>query len=192
MASSPTVADFAPPRWKRIIVQSLMGGTACGVILSLCLVAISFYWQHPKGWDKKAIRASNVKAEPLVRLAEKSGKFVDESSGIIFTFDLENTTSEDITVPKSVSILGEDKNSHALHGSLLKTEKDVFIPSHHSVTMFVENDGLCVAQFDPKKCFEYFSNDSHIVLLDSTAKLEIRIPVPELTIPSGTQINFSK
>src|SRR5690242_12867023 len=90
-ASSPVT--LASP-WKRIIVRSLLGGAACGLVLATTLVLFFYYSHRPKGWSKDAIRVFNVKAEPITKLNKQ---LKDESSGIIFSVDLQNTTSDDIT-----------------------------------------------------------------------------------------------
>ncbi len=183
-------ASLPPPLWKRVIIRALVGGAACGVVVSIAFGGLYFYTQHPKEWDKKAVQAATVKAVPLSRLNDK---FEEVGTGVAFTIDLENTRSEDMTISQSVTIMQEDKASHALHGSFLKLDRDVFIPSHHAVSMSLDASDLCVAKYDPQTCFNtYFQDDSYIVLLDNSLKYEIRIPMPKLTIPSGQRIELPK
>jgi len=160
------------------------------VVVSLAFGGVYFYTRHPEGWDKKAVRPAAVNAVPLSRLNDK---FEEVGTGVAFTIDLENTRSQDITVSQSVIIMQEDKASYALHGSFLKLDRDVFIPSRHTVRMFLDASDLCVAKYDPQTCFNtYFQNDSYIVLLDNSLKYEIRIPMPKLTIPSEQRVELPK
>lgn len=187
-ASSPNILP-SPPRWQRVIVRALLGGAACGLVLTMGIASLYFYTQRPKGWNKTGIRAVNVKAEPITKLNDQ---LKDTSSGVFFSVDLENTTDEDITVPKSVTILQESKTSHALHGSFLEVSKDIFIPARHVVSGSLDAAGLCAPNYDPQTCFNsYFQDDDYIVLLDSQAKYEIRIPIPVLTLPpKGGRLAF--
>ena len=158
--------------------------------MALAICALYFYTQRPKEWDKKSVRTANVKAQPISRLNDK---FQDIGSGITFTVDLENTTNNDITIQQGVNVLQEQRGSHALHGSFVKLDHDVFLPSHHVVSLFLGSSDLCAAKYDPKECFNsYFQDYDNIVLLDNIQKLEIRIPIPKLTIPSGQTVELPK
>lgn len=171
-------------------MRSVVGGSSCGIVLVLSLAGLYFYSQQPKGWNKKALRAGHVKAEPITRLNEQ---FKDVGLGATFTADLENTTSADITVPQSVTVMQEDKHSHALHQSFLKLDRDVFIPSRHIVTISLTASDICSPKNDPQGCFKsYFEDDDQIVLLDEVAKYEIRLPIPALTVRSGIKFELPK
>lgn len=182
MASSATspIPKPAPSPWKRIVVRSLIGGAACGLVLALVVIGSYWYTERPKAWNSKAVRTTNVKAQPLDRVNDK---FEEVHSGITFMVALENTTSEDITIPQSVRIEQEEKSSHALHGSFLRLDHDVFLPSRHVVSVFLDNSDLCAAKYEPQSCFNsYFQDFDNIVLFDSIQKIEIRIPIPKLTV----------
>lgn len=191
--ASPVIRPVSlppPALWKRIIVRSLVGGAACGLVIAAAVSGLYFYSLSSKVWNKKALRTANVKAQPLSRLDDK---FQEVGSGVTFSVDLENTTSDDITIPKTVTILQEQKDSHALHGSFLKLDQDVFLPSRHVVSLSLDSSDLCVAKYDPQTCFNsYFQGFDNIVLLDNVQKYEIRIPIPKLTIPSDKTVELPK
>jgi len=184
--ASPANSATAPPfdrGWKRLVIRSLLGGTTCGVVLVLALGCLYFYAQRPKPWNQKALRAAQVKAHPLYDFVQKNDKLEAGSYGFSLTVNLENATNRDITIPESVTVMQEAKDSHALHDSRLRLRGDSFIPAGHTVTLSIETGtDLCAPNEDEKDCFKsYFQEDDSIVLFDNPAKYEIRIPVPTLT-----------
>ncbi len=88
----------APAPWKRLIVRGLAWGFGCGLAVFLVFLAVLFYAQRPKGWDARALRVKNAKAEGLSLMDEH---LAEKSTGISFTVDLENTTGADITLPQT-------------------------------------------------------------------------------------------
>lgn len=137
-----------------------IAAAAAGIIFALCIVAGAVLWyasrpKPPKPWN-----------------------------GIAFTFDVENTTPLDLTLPQHIIVMQESKSSHALHGSFLKLDHDYFIPAHHTMTVSLGNSNLCAPNFDPSGCFHaYFEEDQAIVLFDQQNRHEIHIEMPALTIP---------
>jgi len=78
------------------------------------------------------------------------------------------------------------KGTGALHGSLLKLDKEYFLPAKHVVSIAFSNANLCAAQEDPQICFNsYFKDQAEIVIFDTTRKFEIRIPMPAFTAPKS-------
>ena len=169
--------------WKRFIVRSSAWGVGCGLGISLVLLSVYFYTQRPKHWDTHALRVKSAKAEALSLMDEH---LAEKSTGTIFTVDLENTTGIDITLPQTLTVMQATKGTGALHGSLLKLDKEYFIPAHHVVSMTLENDDLCAAKVEPQSCFDsYFNDQGQIVIFDETRKYEIRIPIPAFTAPKS-------
>ena len=79
-----------------------------------------------------------------------------------------------------------DRQTGALHGSLLKLDKEYFIPAGHVVSVVLENDDLCVAKEEPQTCFDaYFKDQSEIVIFDEATKYEIRVAIPTFTAPKN-------
>jgi hypothetical protein len=74
------------------------------------------------------LRAKATKAGALSLMDENLEK---KSTGVIFTVDLENAPGADIALPQSVTIMEATKATGALHGSLLKLDKEYFLPAHH-------------------------------------------------------------
>ncbi len=122
---------------------------------------------------------SNASATQPLNLTETS-------SGISFSVDLQNTTNEDVTIPKTVIVMQASRGTHTLHDSLLALKGDYFIPAGHSVLATLENSELCAAHEDPHQCFDaFFKNDDEIVLFDESRKYEIHISIPQIQIPKG-------
>lgn len=179
-ATATGISTFS---WKRLAVRSLLGGAACGVVLALILIAFFLYQERPKSWDSRALRTVHVKAEPIDQLDEKL-KAV--GTGIFFTVDVENATDTDISLPQTLTVMGKSRDSHALHGSFLKLNRDYFIPAKHIETLSLDADQLCSTDTEPQKCFDsYFKDDEEIVVFDNQNRYELRISMPSLTVPPG-------
>lgn len=181
MTENATTKAMSP--WKRLAVRALLGGAACGVVLGLILIAFFLYQERPKQWDSRSLRAAHVKAEPIDQLDEK---FNVVGTGIFFTVDVENTTGADISLPQTLTVMGKTRDSHALHASFLKLNRDYFIPAKHIETISLEATQLCAAGYSAQKCFDnYFKNDEEIVVFDNLNRYELRISMPSLTVPPG-------
>jgi hypothetical protein len=116
--------------------------------------------------------------------------FTETGSGVSFSVDLLNTTSSDLTIPKTVIIMQATRGTHTLHSSLLWLAGDYFIPAGHSVSATLENSGFCRANEDPQQCFDdHFKGDDEIVLFDQSPKYEIHISVPPIRIPKNSTKN---
>jgi len=176
-------------RKSRFVLRSLLWGGACGLVLAGGLTGAFFYEQQPKPWNTHALRATNVKAEPLSKL---NNKLEEESSGIWFTADVENTTGIDMTLPQTETIMGQTKGSHALHGSFLKLNHDYFLPARHVTSVSLSSDDLCAANYAPQSCFDsYFKDDEDTVIFDESHKYELHIRIPALTLPPQNQTTVS-
>lgn len=172
---------------SRLIRCALAWGFGCGLAMSFVLLSLHFYTQRPKGWDTRALRMKNAKAEALSLMDEQ---LAEKSTGTIFTVDLENTTSQDIILPQTLKVMQMVKGTRALHGSLLKLHNEYFIPAHHIVSISLENDDLCAAKVQPQSCFDtYFKDQGEIVIFEETHKYEIRIPMPDLTAPKSRNMS---
>ena len=179
-------SSFVDSPFKRSTIRALTWGAGCGLVLSLVLLSVYFYTQRPKGWDTQALRVKNTKAEALFRMDER---LQETSSGVIFTVDLENATAADITLPSTLTIMQARKGSGALHGSLLKLDREHFIPAHHVVSITLENDDLCAAKADPQSCYDsYFKDEGEIVIFEKTHRYEVHISVPALTPPRNETV----
>jgi hypothetical protein len=168
---------------KRLFIRTFAWGAGCGLVLIVGATAIFFYSQRPKAWDTHRLVVRHAKAEGLSRMNEK---FDEVSSGITFSADVENTTAADVTLPASLTLMGQTRGSHSLHGSLLKLGSDYFLPAHHVTTISLDSSELCAANDPPQQCFDsYFKDDEDLVLFDESHKYEILIPVPALTLPKS-------
>jgi hypothetical protein len=169
--------------WQKVFLRAT--GVAARVTLALVGVGLSIYWysSRPKAWDTHALIVRHAKAEGLSRLNDK---FDEISSGSTFTVDVENTTGADISLPQTLTIMGQTRASHALHGSFLKLAREYFLPARHVTTISLEVDDQRAANDPPQSCFDrYFKEDEDIVIFDDAQKYEILIPVPPLTLPSS-------
>jgi hypothetical protein len=102
----------------------------------------------------------------------------ERTTGMLFTFELENTTGVDITIPQDVRIM-KAGGTGILDSSPLKLRESYFIPARHSVALTLENSDLCSPTSDPEQCFDaHFQGDAAIVIFDESRRLEIRIPMP--------------
>jgi hypothetical protein len=164
---------------KRLLIQSLTWGVGCGLVLATMILAILFYGHRAKGWDAHALRVHHVRAEGLSQL-----KFDEVSSGIEFSVDVENATAADVSLPHTLTTLGQTRGSHSLHSSLLRLREDYFLPARHVTTISLASADMCAANHPPQQCFEtYFKDDEDLIIFDESHKYEILIPVPTLTLP---------
>jgi hypothetical protein len=172
---------------KRLFIRSFAWGAGCGLVLVVVLAAVKLYEARPKTWDSRALSVKHAEAGAFVRLNEK---LEEVSSGITFTVDVENTTTADVTLPRTLTIMEQKHGSHALHNSSLKLGADYFLPAHHVTAISLESDELCAANHPPQQCFDrYFKGDEDFVIFDEPQKFEAVIPVPTLTLPRGKTVS---
>jgi hypothetical protein len=163
---------------KRLIIRGLAIGAGCGLMLATVFLIFNYVASRPKGWDVRSLRVAHPQAQPLMRMDEHLNSV---SSGVILSFDLENTTGTDIKLPGNSMIMQTSKGSAALHPSLLRLNQKYFIPAHHSVVVSLENDELCTPDMKPHDCFNgTFKDEGEIVIFEDGPKYEIHIPIPAL------------
>jgi hypothetical protein len=167
--------------WKKFAIRAIAGGFGFGVGAAVVVLIFVWYSERPKSWDTSALRVKGVRAEGLFLMGEK---LEEKSTGTMFTVDLENATGADLTLPQTLTVMQTAKGTGALHGSLLKLDKDYFLPGHHVVSVVLQNDDLCAAKVEAQTCFDsYFKDQSEIVVFDELHKYEVHIGVPSLTPP---------
>ena len=161
-------------RWKRLILRSLAGGTACGITVAVMLLALYAYTHRTKSWDNKAVRAARENPELTMNFNVQPNARIP-----VFSADLENTTDEDISLPRSTLIFQESRRAHALHGSILKLKEDYVLPARHVMRIVLDSNFACpTATNDAQHCFElFFKGDDSLILLDRSSRLEIRVPI---------------
>ena len=170
---------------RRMFIRSLAWGSGCGLVLVVALTSVLFYGHRPKTWDPHALRTKHVKAQGLSRLDDNLEAV---SSGVDFSADIENTTGADVTLPRTLAVMGRTRESRALHGSFLRLRRDYFLAARHITTVSLEVDDLCAANDPPQSCFDrYFKDDDDIVVFDESHKYELHIPVPTFTPPGNAK-----
>ena len=114
-----------------------------------------------RGFDEDkqpTTRKVNKSSDPYALIAQpiqlQASDIEEQHSGVSFSVDLQNTTSADVTIPKTVIIMQATRGTHTLHSSLLWLAGDYFIPAGHSVSAILENSGFCQAGEDPHQCFD--------------------------------------
>lgn len=121
----------------------------------------------------------NVKAEGVGHAKFSGNSFDVDGIGTAFSFDLENTTAEDVTLPKDVKIMQSDKSSGSLADSSLALQKDYFIPAKHTVAVDLQNPNECVKTMKTNECFDaIFKNVGEIVIFDQSTKREFALLSP--------------
>ena len=168
--------------WKALAVRVGMWGLGFGLGLGMIFAVSIWLLDRPKGWDSRALIPHNVKADGIGH-AKIEGSTLDvDGIGTSFTFDLENTTSEDITLPKDIRIMQSDKSSGALADSSLALPKDYFLPAKHSVAITIQNPNECIKSIRTDECFNaIFKDVGEIVIFDQSTKREIYFSVPSFS-----------
>jgi len=174
--------------WKYFVLRALAWGVGCGLGISVAVLSVFFYTRRPKHWDAGALLVKRAKAQALSALDDK---LAEKGRGVVFTVDIENTTGADITLPQSVTIMQSARETGALHGSVLKLEREYLIPARHVVRIAIDNDDLCTATVSPQNCFDaYFKDQTEIVIFDSQEKYEVHVPIPTFTAPKDSTFRF--
>jgi hypothetical protein len=168
--------------WKQTFFRAAGWGFGFGagivIVGGICL----WLWNRPKGWDTGALRARNIKAEGIAHAKPHDNVLDLDAIGTAFTFDLENTTREDVTLSPGVRIMLSDKETKALSDSTLVVTKDYFLPSKQSVSVTIQNSSECNESMKTTDCFDaIFKGSNEIVIFDENAKREIRLKIPPLT-----------
>jgi hypothetical protein len=168
--------------WKQTFLRAAGWGFGFGVGVVIVGGTCLWFWGRPKGWDTGALRAKNIKAEGIGHAKEHDNILDVDAMGTAFTFDLENTTREDVTLSPGVRIMLSNKETKALSDSSLLVAKDYFLPSKQSVSVTIQNSSECTESMKTDACFDaIFKGASEIVIFDESAKREIRLPIPPFT-----------
>jgi hypothetical protein len=185
METSALEANKPIGLWKRIAIRSAVGGMTCGVVLIIGAAVAVYFANRPKEWNDRALKVVHSEAHPFDRWGDD---LKEESSGITFDVDIQNTTGVDINIAQDLSIMSQTRSTHALKGTFLQLGHAYFIPARHTVSVSMGSTELCAADYDPRKCFEsYFKDSDALVIFDGIARLKISIPMPSLTYDPTTR-----
>ena len=173
--------DTGKPKtsWKMLIVRSCMWGLGFGVGVGIVLAVSVWLIERPKGWNTRDLVLHNVKAEGVGHAKMDGSTFDVDGIGTSFSFDLQNATSEDITLPKDVRVMQSEKSNGSLADSSLVLSKEYFLPAKHTVAVTIQNPNECIKSMRTDECFNaIFKNVGEIVIFDQSAKRELRFAVP--------------
>jgi hypothetical protein len=102
--------------------------------------------------------------------------------------DIQNTTSFDITLPENLMVLSQAKGTHALKATFPQLGRAYFIPAGHTVSVSLDADNICAANYDPHHCYDaYFKDVDALVIFDDQHRYKIDIPMPPLIYQPGTK-----
>ena len=156
-----------------------MWGLRFGLGVGTILAVSIWLMERPKSWNMRALTPHNVKVAGIGHAKDLGSTFDVDGIGTSFSFDLENTTSEDLTLPKDVKVMQSDKSSGSLADSSLLVQKEYFILAKHTVAVTLQNANECVKTMKTDESFDAIFRDvSEIVIFDQSAKKEIRFAVP--------------
>jgi hypothetical protein len=165
--------------WKIVALRTGVWGLGFGLGVGTILGVSIWLMGRPKSWNTSALTPHNIKAEGIGHAKDLGSTFDVDGIGTSFSFDLENTTSEDITLPKYAKVMQSDKSSGSLADSSLLIQKEYFIPAKHTVVVTLQNANECVKTMRTDECFDaIFKNIGDIVIFDQSAKRESRFAVP--------------
>ncbi|MGA8025634.1 MAG: hypothetical protein WB992_00710, partial [Bryobacteraceae bacterium] len=72
------------------------------------------------------------------QIASKHGVTISSEppdSGVMFEVDIQNATASDITIPADLKVLSRTRGTHALKETVLKLDREYFIPARHTVSV---------------------------------------------------------
>jgi hypothetical protein len=165
--------------WKLAALRAAMWGIGFGAGVGIVLAWSIWFMGRPRSWNLRALTPHNVKIEGIGHAKDLGTTFDVDGIGTSFSFDLENTTSEDVTLPKDAKIMQSDKSSGSLSDSSLQIQKEYFIPAKHTVAITLQNANECIKSMRTDECFDaIFKNVGEIVIFDQSSKREIRFKVP--------------
>jgi len=157
-------------------------GLGFGLGVGIVLAASLWFIERPKGWNNRDLVPHNIKAEGIGHAKIEGSNLDVDGIGTSFSFDLQNTTSEDITLPKDVRVMQSEKSSGSLEDSSLVFAKDYFLPAKHTVAVSIQNPNECIKTMKTDECFDaIFKNVGEILIFDQSAKREIRLAVPDFS-----------
>jgi hypothetical protein len=176
--------DSVSPKasWKMVALRLGSWGLGFGLGIGIVLAVSVWLADRPKSWNRRALVPHNAKAEGVGHMKDVGANYDVDGIGTSFSFDLENTTAEDITFPKDVKVMQSGKASGSLSDSSLALEKEYFIPAKHTVAVTLQNPNQCVKTMKTNECFDaIFKNVGELIIFDQSTKREIRFPIPLFT-----------
>ncbi len=169
--------------WKRIAIQAAIGGAAFGAVVVIGTAIAAYVANRPKEWDDRSLKVVHSEGHPFSKM---NGEMKEESSGIDFEVDIQNTTGTDITITQDLSVMSQTRSTHALKDTFLKLPRAYFIPARHTVSVSMGSTEICAANYDPRKCYDsYFQDEDALVIFDQGSRLKINIPMPQLIYEPG-------
>lgn len=165
--------------WKSTALRLSAWGFGCGMGLAMIAVFAIWFRELPKHWSSRDLIPHHVEVVGIGHARTEGSSLEIDGIGTSFSMDLQNTTSEDVTLSKDLLVMQSDKNSGALTESSLALEKDYFIPAKHTVSVVIQNSNECNKDMKSDECFEaLFKNVEAIFIFDQLTKREIRFDVP--------------
>jgi hypothetical protein len=178
MATGAPEGDKAIPPWKRIAIRAAIGGAVFGVVVVIGSAIAMYVASQPKEWNDRALKVVHSEGHPLVKLGRD---YQEESSGIAFDVDVQNTTPTDVTIAQNVDVLSQARGTNVLKKTAFVLEKTYFIPAHHTVSITLTESRSCGPKAPPRECYNsYFLEADTLVIFDVPTRLKIDIPKPKL------------
>src|SRR5260221_5556607 len=111
MATGAPEAGKAIALWKSITIRAAIGGAAFGVIVVIGTAVAVYVANRPKEWNDRALKAVHSEGRPFTKWGRE---MKEESTGIDFEVDIQNTTGTDITLAQDLSGMSQTRSTHAL------------------------------------------------------------------------------
>jgi hypothetical protein len=138
--------------------------------------------QAPDSASVKPAAFGRAVQDPTSSVSEQSQNAEPGLTGIAMA-GLQNTTSEDITLPQTVLVMESEEGTHVLHSSKFKLDHDYFIPAGRAVSVTLLADDPCAPGNSPEMCVEsYFQGVDEIVLFDKPVRYEVHIPIKAIRL----------
>ena len=171
--------------WKRLAVIALFGGIGIGLGGAICLYGVILYEERPKAWDAKSVTVSRAQARGVSSLDGVGPDAKTTGVGVMFTFDVENNSSQDITLSKEgTKVMQQNKETGALRESVLSLSEDASIPAKHKIELVLAKFDMCGVGLSEQVCFaDNFGGYNQLVLMDDAKKLEVHAEIPKLALP---------
>src|SRR5215469_12199234 len=121
--SAPEVGRRSIALWKRIAIRAAFGGAAFGIVVVIGAVVTVYVANRPKEWNDRALKVVHSEGHPWVKWGDA---MKEESSGIGFDVDIQDTTANDITLNQDLSVMSQTRGTHALKGTFLQLTRAYF------------------------------------------------------------------
>ncbi len=169
-----TLSNVATSSWKSIVVRSLSWGAGFGVVIVVVIGALIYLSNRPKTWQTRTLEFKAAKLEQFGVSADGTSKW------IWLVADIQNRSSEDITLPKETRIMEAKQGTGVLDSSSFKLTKDYFLPAHETSSVTLEDSVYCEAAKTTNQCYQRdFGDVGQIVLFDDDRKYEVQITLPK-------------